>query len=116
MKVLAQSKRLQLDCTISPDMPPVLSGDPNRLYQILANLVDNSVKFTAQDTGIGMTPEQQKIIFEAFQQIDGTATREHAGSGLGLSIVKQLTTLMDGEVLLESQPGQGSTFTIVLQI
>jgi len=136
MKVLAQSKGLQLDCTISPDMPPVLSGDPNRLYQILANLVDNSVKFTEQgavevefycpdeehwamrvsDTGSGIPPEAHSHIFEAFQQIDGTATREHVGSGLGLSIVKQLTTLMDGEVLLESQLGQGSTFTIVLQI
>jgi signal transduction histidine kinase len=136
MRLLAQVKRLQLNCHIAPDLPPALSGDPNRLYQILANLVDNALKFTEQgsvevtlycpnethwamqvsDTGPGIPVEAHSYIFEAFQQVDGTATRVHGGTGLGLAIVRQLTNLMDGEILLESKPGEGSTFTILLPL
>ena len=136
MKLPAQAKTITLNYHIAPELPPILSGDPDRLYQILANLVENAIKFTeagsveiqlycpdelhwamrVADTGPGIPPEAHSYIFEAFQQVDGTATREHRGSGLGLSIVNQLTTLMQGEISLESQPGQGSIFTVSLPL
>mgnify|MGYP005848789331 CR=1 FL=1 len=136
LKLPAQAKGIELNCQISADLPPVLSGDPDRLYQILTNLVDNAIKFTeagpvevqlycpdelhwamrVTDSGPGIPTEAHAYIFEPFQQLDGTATRAHRGSGLGLSIVKQLTTLMAGEVILESQAGQGSTFIVKLPL
>lgn len=136
LKLPAQAKGIDLNCRIAADLPPALSGDPNRLYQILVNLVDNAVKFTDKgavevqfycpdelhwamrvtDTGPGIPAEAHTYIFEPFQQLDGTATRAHRGSGLGLSIVKQLTALMAGEVTLKSQAGQGSSFTVTLPL
>ncbi len=136
LKLPAQAKGIDLNCRIAADLPPVLSGDPDRLYQILVNLVDNAIKFTDRgtvevqlycpdelhwtmqvtDTGPGIPAEAHSYIFEPFQQLDGTATRAHRGSGLGLSIVKQLAALMAGEVALESEPGQGSRFTITLPL
>jgi PAS domain S-box-containing protein len=132
----AKAKGLLLTGDIAGDVPPVLSGDPYWLRQILVNLVGNAVKFTqagsvaiqiyrpdpdhwalqVSDTGDGIPLESQAYIFEQFRQVDGTATRSHAGSGLGLSIVKQLTHLMGGELSLASQLGQGSSFTIVLDL
>lgn len=132
----AKAKGLVLVGDIAGDVPSILSGDPYWLRQILVNLVGNAVKFTqagrvtiqiyrpdsdhwalqVSDTGDGIPAEARAYIFEPFRQADGTATRSHAGSGLGLSIVKQLTHLMGGELILESQLGQGSTFTIVLDL
>jgi PAS domain S-box-containing protein len=136
MNVLAQAKGLSLSHDIAVHVPPILSGDPYRLQQVLVNLVSNAIKFTdtgevtvrfscpdpehwamqVTDTGSGIPPEAQAYIFEPFRQVDGSMTREHSGTGLGLSIVKQLTTLMGGQVTLESQLGQGSTFTILLPL
>jgi PAS domain S-box-containing protein len=136
MHVLAESAGVQLNTSVADDMPPTLQGDLDWVYQILANLVENALKFTEQgavdvylyrhnathwamqvsDTGSGIPAEAQAYIFEAFRQVDGTATREHGGSGLGLSIVKQLTTMMGGEVTLASEPGQGTTFTVLLPL
>jgi len=136
MDVLAQAKKLELISHIADDVPSALPGDRQRLHQILINLVGNAIKFTDEgsirvrvyrpntfqwalkvsDTGCGIPLDAQSYIFDPFQQIDGSATREHAGSGLGLSIVKQLTTLMGGEITLTSQVGEGSTFTITLPL
>jgi PAS domain S-box-containing protein len=136
MKVPAQTKGLDLMVGIEPDVPDSLSGDPDRVHQILANLVNNAIKFTEEgsvkvrfyrpdmdhwaiqvsDTGPGIPPEAHAYIFEAFRQVDGNSHQSHNGSGLGLSIVKQLTTLMGGSVLLESEVGCGATFTITLPI
>ncbi len=136
MKVLAETKGVQLTSNITADVPSTLSGDLDRLYQILMNLVGNAIKFTERgsvqvriyrtaethwaiqvsDTGPGIPPEAHASIFEPFWQVDGTATREYSGTGLGLSIVKQLTTMMGGQVILESQVGQGSTFTVLLPL
>ncbi len=134
-RALAQAKGLELKADVAPDMPPKIKGDPYWLQQILSNLVSNAIKFTEQgvvsvriyradadrwamevaDTGCGIPPEAQEFIFEPFRQVDGTASRQqHTGSGLGLSIVKELTTLMGGEIRLDSTVGQGSTFTILL--
>jgi len=134
MGVLAQSKDLQLVCRVADGFPPSLSADRERLHQILVNLVNNAIKFTEQgkvevqiyradadrwaidvsDTGPGIPPAAQHYIFEPFRQVDDSITRAHTGVGLGLSIVKQLTGLMGGEITLSSEVGQGSTFTIVL--
>jgi signal transduction histidine kinase len=134
--ILASNKGLELRCKVADDLPPTLTSDPQRLEQILINLVGNAVKFTEQgyvsmqarsvdqdhwalevaDTGAGIPLEAQSYIFDAFRQVDDPVTRKHSGSGLGLSIVKQLTTLMGGEIQLESEVGKGSTFTIVLPI
>jgi signal transduction histidine kinase len=136
MSVLAQAKGLTLTSYIAADIPANLSGDPMRLQQILINLVSNAIKFTEQgeirvrlcrpddhhwaiqvsDTGPGIPIEAQSHVFEPFGQVDGSMTRTHRGIGLGLSIVKQLTVLMGGQVALESEIGRGSTFTVRLPL
>jgi len=134
MGILAQAKGLELVCQVEAGVPDKLLGDPQRLHQIVVNLVSNALKFTEQgqvdvriynhdperwaidvsDTGPGIPPEAQTYIFEAFRQVEGEKPRNHSGFGLGLSIVKQLTTLMGGEVKLESELGHGSTFTVMM--
>ncbi|MDK2742775.1 MAG: ATP-binding protein [Nitrospira sp. BO4] len=130
----AQKKQLTLSWQIDRDIPGYLLGDPIRLRQIVVNLVGNAVKFTEQgsikvcvaledqrgdlhglsvtvhDTGIGIAPEVQAHIFDAFSQADGSTTRKYGGTGLGLAIVKQLVTLMGGNIELWSHPGKGSIF------
>jgi signal transduction histidine kinase len=136
MGVLAQGKGLELIYSIADDVPSALPGDRRRLHQVLVNLVNNAVKFTEQgqvtvrvyrpdadhwavdvsDTGPGIPPEAQPHVFDAFWQVADPVTRKHSGFGLGLSIVKQLITLMHGEIKLSSQVGRGSTFTFILPL
>ena len=130
----AHGKGIKLTCVLAESVPSVLQGDPVRLRQILMNLVSNALKFTergsvmltvtmaeesashaivrfeVQDTGIGVEPAVQAMIFEAFSQADGSTARKYGGTGLGLSIVKQLAQLMEGTVGVRSEPGQGATF------
>src|SRR5262249_12081491 len=130
----AYGKGVELACLISPDVPRTVCGDPTRLRQILMNLLSNAVKFTEQgevvvrvalvathettvalhvaacDTGIGMSPEAQERIFDAFTQADGSTTRKYGGTGLGLAITRQLVTCMGGDLEVESIPGHGSSF------
>jgi signal transduction histidine kinase len=133
---LAEAKSLALTFEIDPQMPSCLSGDVKRLQQILVNLINNAIKFThtgtvqvhlyrsnpakwvieVTDTGIGIPPDIQPYIFEPFRQGDGSITRQYGGTGLGLTIVKQLTTLMEGEITLKSEVGQGSTFMVTLPL
>jgi PAS domain S-box-containing protein len=127
-------KRLELITSLPDDLPPVLRGDPTRLRQILSNLLGNAVKFTdagevevsipqvvaegdgitariaVRDTGIGLEPEVRGRIFDSFHQGDGSTTRKYGGTGLGLAISRQLVELMGGEMGVESEGGQGSTF------
>jgi signal transduction histidine kinase/CheY-like chemotaxis protein len=129
-----QKKGLELLCRIRPEVPTQLRGDPNRLRQIVTNLVGNAVKFTEQgeivvdaaisaeteeevqlrvevrDTGIGINPEHRHRIFEAFSQGDNSTTRKYGGTGLGLTIARQLVEKMGGEIGAESEPGKGTTF------
>ena len=131
---LAQEKGLTLSIHIAPEVPPQLRGDPHRIGQILINYLHNAIKFTrtghitvraqvahedasglllrcsVQDTGMGMTPEQQAGLFQEFQQADATITRRFGGTGLGLAISRQLALLMGGEVGVQSAPGAGSQF------
>ncbi len=134
---IAQTKGIQFSTHIAPDFPPKLKGDLYWLGQILINLVNNAIKFTPHgsikvslfcpdktqwamqvtDTGIGIPPEKQEHIFEPFRKVDKPAARKlHTGVGLGLSIVKQLVTLMGGHIQLDSQPEAGSTFTVYLPL
>ncbi len=133
---MAEAKELTFSYKIDETLPETLKGDPERLQQLLINLVGNAIKFTNQgkvhigiyqidplhwamqvsDTGIGIPQEAQSYIFEPFRQVDGSSTRKHEGTGLGLSLVKQLTILMGGQIALESHPGQGSTFTVRLPL
>jgi two-component system sensor histidine kinase/response regulator len=130
----AASKGLELVFQVDSALPRRLVGDPLRLGQVIVNYANNAVKFTAQgevrialglreetahdvllecsvsDTGIGLNPEQMAQLFQSFQQADSSTTREFGGTGLGLAICKQLATLMQGEVGVESVPGQGSRF------
>jgi len=130
----AHEKGLELLCDIRPEVPEQVTGDPTRLRQIILNLTGNAIKFTdrgevelkvlarqtegaeltlefqVRDTGIGIAPEKQKDIFEAFSQADGSMARRFGGTGLGLTISSQLARLMGGRVWVESEPGKGSCF------
>jgi signal transduction histidine kinase len=129
----AREKGLRLSCSIEERVPHHLFGDPGRLLQILTNLIGNAIKFTQQgavtvfvkidgideqtslrfevtDTGCGIPSEDHSKIFQAFSQADGSITRKHGGTGLGLTIVKRLVEMMNGEVGVLSEPGKGSTF------
>jgi signal transduction histidine kinase len=133
---LAQEKGLQFSITVDAALPRTLRTDAVRLKQVLKNLLANAFKFTSRgavllriapdvpghvafsviDTGIGIPPEKQQLIFEAFHQADGTTSRHYGGTGLGLSISRELTRLLGGELRLSSVPGEGSTFTLVLPL
>lgn len=130
----ASSKRLQLSIEIDPELPRKLHGDSHRLSQILINLTNNAIKFTEQgqihvriqkhsqtptgfylkfeveDTGIGLSEQQQAKIFKSFEQADSSTTRKYGGTGLGLAISKELAELMGGEIGVKSRVGVGSTF------
>ncbi len=145
MKALASQaveKGLELIYYLHPDVPDALVGDVGRLNQIIVNLVGNAIKFTAQgevavrveresqtpervdlhfavtDTGIGISDDQQELIFEAFTQANGSSTRQYGGTGLGLTISKQLVEMMGGRIWVESAMTQGSTFhfTVTLNV
>jgi PAS domain S-box-containing protein len=131
---VAQNKGLEFRVTLDPALPPAIRTDMTRLKQVLKNLLANAFKFTRQgsvalhvapaepgriafavsDTGIGIPPEKQRIIFDAFQQADGTTSRQYGGTGLGLSISRELARLLGGELSVVSEPGKGSTFTLLL--
>jgi signal transduction histidine kinase len=133
---LAQDKGLQFAIVLEADLPDTLRTDAARLKQVLKNLLANAFKFTTRgsvtlhvaprgaghvafavtDTGIGVPPDKQQLIFEAFQQADGSTSRQYGGTGLGLSISRELTRLLGGELSLASVPGAGSTFTLVLPL
>ena len=133
---LALQKGLNMHVEIDPALPEILIGDKARIEQILSNLVINAIKYTqsgeivicarkkgnaewvlqVKDTGIGISEADQAFIFEPFRQVDETVGRKFGGVGLGLSIVQQLVSAMDGTVSVESKIGQGSTFTVVLPI
>jgi PAS domain S-box-containing protein len=128
-----KKKNLKFEVEIAPDLPVQIIGDAYWLKQILLNLINNATKFTEKgsikvhlfladkehwalqvtDTGPGIPKEAQQMVFEAFRQVEGNT---RGGSGLGLSIVSQLTTLMNGKIELESEIGKGSTFTVILPL
>jgi signal transduction histidine kinase/CheY-like chemotaxis protein len=134
LAVPADKKCLELLCNIRPGVPDVVKADPTRLSQVLTNLIGNAVKFTSvgevelrveaetveaetailhfsvRDTGIGVPPDRRESIFDAFTQADGTTTRRFGGTGLGLTVSRQLVEMMGGRIWLESQVGQGSVF------
>jgi signal transduction histidine kinase/DNA-binding response OmpR family regulator/CHASE3 domain sensor protein len=133
---VARDKSLELTTTIDDGAPPAIRTDPTRVQQILKNLLSNALKFTerggvslhvrrgtgggvafeVKDTGIGIAPEQHEVIFEAFRQADGTTNRKYGGTGLGLSISRDLARLLGGDLVVESAPGKGSTFTLLLPL
>jgi signal transduction histidine kinase len=135
LQTLAQQKGLHYQLSIGPDLG-VAYSDPRRIRQILVNLLSNALKFTSagcvrtslsvvdadrfqlevSDTGIGIEPAAQALIFDRFRQVDGSTTRSAGGVGLGLAIVRQLATLLGGDVALRSTPGEGSTFTVTLPL
>ena len=131
---LAADKQLEFTAQILANTPPMFYTDRQRVEQILKNLLANALKFTEhgtvemvvmpqandgiafqiRDTGIGIAPEQQQAIFEAFRQADGTTNRRYGGTGLGLSISRDLANLLGGYITVSSELGKGSTFTLVL--
>ena len=146
---LAQQKDIDFDISIHSEVPPTITSDPQRLEQILKNLLSNAFKFTEQgridldislvtddrgfktqalkrahaviafavtDTGIGIAEDKQQVIFEAFQQADASTSRSYGGTGLGLTISRELARLLGGEIFLRSSPGAGSTFTLFLPL
>jgi two-component system sensor histidine kinase/response regulator len=138
--VRASEKGLELVCDIPPAVPLIVLGDPTRLRQIIVNLLGNAIKFTdsgevvlrveakqtddrnvamhfaIQDTGIGIADEKQKLIFDAFAQADSSPSRNHGGTGLGLTISSKLVDMMGGRIWLESRYGDGSTFHFTVSL
>ena len=130
VEMKAAEKGLNLTITYDEDVPRDMYGDPLRLGQILTNLANNAVKFTengeveisvsrisgnrfqfeVRDTGIGIEPDQRKILFQSFSQANASTTRKYGGTGLGLAICKQLVTMMQGNIRVESEYGKGSSF------
>ena len=133
----ALEKGIGFDVVLMTDVPEQIKTDPTRLNQCLVNLIGNAVKFTETggvtvelsleemggkpfvrfdvvDTGIGIPVDQQKSIFDKFMQADSSTTRKHGGTGLGLAITKQLTELLGGDLTLTSEPGKGSTFSVII--
>jgi signal transduction histidine kinase len=134
LTIRAQQKGLNLSLEIDPQIPDQVASDPSRLRQIIVNLVGNALKFTStggvrvsvhrdqqdaagtlvrftvQDTGIGIPAERQKEIFSSFTQGDNSTTRKYGGTGLGLSISQRLTEMLGGRIWVESEPGKGSAF------
>lgn len=130
----ARVKGVALTCAIAPEVPVFVKGDAMRLRQVVINLIENAIKFTPageivleaqmsevsgseaglqfsiRDSGIGVAPEKQEMIFQAFAQADNSTTREYGGTGLGLAICSELVTLMGGRLWMESELGKGSTF------
>jgi len=139
LAVRASDTGLELICRIDPDVPVYLKGDPGRIRQIITNLAGNAIKFThegevvisasceseqdnlvkirfeVRDTGIGIPEERLAAIFNPFTQADGSTTRKYGGTGLGLAICKQLVEIMGGEIGVESEDKQGSTFWFTVQ-
>ncbi len=137
---LAKHKGLTLRNRVCPSVPDALVGDPGRIRQILVNLIGNAIRFTedgevvvevgveardapgvslhivVRDTGVGVSPDKRESIFEAFQQVDGSTTRKHGGTGLGLTICRQLAELMGGRIWLESDVGEGSEFHVEIRL
>ncbi len=133
---LAEAKGLTFEVNIDPRLPDTLEGDGIRLKQIAINLVGNAIKFTdsgevrlevlrhddshwkmvVSDSGIGIARHAQDAIFDEFWQVDRTSRRHHGGTGLGLSIVRRLVLLMGGTIHVKSEPGNGSTFTVLLPL
>jgi signal transduction histidine kinase len=136
LEVLLKEKNLSYELNIAPDVPAEITSDPERLHQVLVNLIGNAIKFTHQggitvsvslprkdtlsievaDTGPGIPDEQLPDIFEAFRRGSNYAQREHQGAGLGLSIAKEIVTHMGGKISVSSTLGVGSTFTIFLPL
>jgi PAS domain S-box-containing protein len=141
LRPMAELKGLRLHTQLEAGVPRVIHTDRVRLHQILRNLLSNALKFTDQgevtltvgsqgrqdderellsfsvhDTGIGIDPAQHEQVFQAFQQIDGSTSRRFGGTGLGLAITRQLVLALDGDISLQSAPGQGSTFTVRLPV
>jgi len=138
--VLAHKKGLEVLLHITRDVPVSIIGDPVRLQQVIVNLLGNAIKFTEhgeivlgvnvetadetefelhfsiRDTGIGIPKEKQGVLFNPFEQVDGSNCRKYGGSGLGLSICKQLVNLMNGRIWFTSRPGEGSTFHFTVKL
>jgi signal transduction histidine kinase/CheY-like chemotaxis protein/ligand-binding sensor domain-containing protein len=136
----ADQKGIELTCDIRPEVPEVVVADPTRLRQVIINVIGNAIKFTAQgevglevavesrnrdqarlhfvvrDTGIGIAPEKQKLVFEAFSQADGSTARTFGGTGLGLTISSRLVSMMGGRMWVESELGKGSRFHFTAQV
>jgi PAS domain S-box-containing protein len=136
--VKANEKGLELFYSFSSNIPQYLFGDPNRLQQILNNLINNAIKFTecgevsievrkintikegielqfsVKDSGIGISNDSMKLLFKSFSQVDGSNTRKYGGTGLGLVVSKQLVELMEGKIWVESKKGVGSTFCFTI--
>ena len=138
LELRAKEKGLSFEWIVSPEVPPLLFGDPARLRQIVLNLVGNAIKFTEkggikvivtvddktqntavlhiaiEDSGIGIPPDRVDSIFSAFSQVDASTTRRYGGTGLGLSICSRLAALMGGRIWVESEAGKGSTFHLTI--
>jgi len=133
---VATVKKTRIHCAITPECQGSAKGDGDRIAQVLINLLGNALKFTKDgaielrveaaesgqtkfivaDSGPGIAPDQLKVIFERFRQVDGSSTRKHGGTGLGLAISRELVTLMKGKIGVESIEGQGATFWFTLPL
>ena len=142
LSLRASEKELEFVCDVGTDVPDMVVGDPLRLQQIISNLLGNAIKFTAQgeimltveqlkpepttegvwlimhikDTGIGISPDKQSLIFDVFTQADSSTARRFGGSGLGLAISRSLVEMMGGEITVQSQIGKGSVFSFTVHL